>query len=87
MLETGGIGAQHPSLAAWQQLPLPVVVDQAGELTRAAKIRNRPVALLLDREGVVRMKGVVSTGRHLDALVQGWGVAAGDRQWKAVEAA
>jgi hypothetical protein len=82
VLETGGIDEAHPSLEAWRRLPLPLVRDDTGELASALGVQHRPLGLLLDPAGVVLMKGVVSTGGHLDALVQEWGVSLGGRAWK-----
>ncbi len=84
LLETGGLAESHPSLQDWTRLPLPVLRDPDGELTRDCGVRHRPFALLLDSDGVVLMKGIVSSGRHLDVLLQEWGVPAAGREWKVV---
>lgn len=85
VLETSEISESHPALEAWNRLPLPVLRDPDGELTANLAVRNRPFALLLDPLGVVLMKGVVSTGGHLDALAQEWGVPAGKRDWRVLD--
>jgi hypothetical protein len=82
VLETGGMDAAHPALAAWRDAGVPLVSDESGALTRSLGIEHRPLGLLLDPAGVVLMKGIVSSGGHLDALVQEWGVSVGRRTWK-----
>jgi hypothetical protein len=84
VLETSGIAESHPAMAAWGCLTLPVLRDADGGMARSLGIRHRPMALLLDPAGIVLMKGVASNGAHLDALVQEWGVAVGERMWKPV---
>jgi hypothetical protein len=85
VLETGGILPEHPSMQAWVRLPVPVILDEDGALGAAAGIRHRPVAILVDPLGLVLMKGVVSTGAQLEALIGEWGVPQGERLWKRLE--
>lgn len=85
VLDTGGISDRHPSMARWSRPSLLTLRDEAGAWSQLLEIRHRPMAFLLDGGGVVRMKGVVSTSRHVDALLQGWGVTASGRQWSEVE--
>lgn len=84
VLETAGISESHPSLREWTEQPLPILRDEQGELTGTVGIRSRPYALLVDPTGLVLMKGVVSSGEHVESLMAEHGVAAGERTWKPV---
>ena len=64
------------------RLELPVIVDEGGRLRAGLGIERVPYALLVDPDGVVRMKGVTNGRRQLEALIAGRGSYVEKATWQ-----
>ena len=60
---------------------VPAIVDPGAEIRASLGIARVPFGVLVDQDGVTRMKGVTNTRRHLEALVAGRGHTARDLTW------
>jgi methylamine dehydrogenase accessory protein MauD len=68
LIETGGLEAAK-QLASEGQAAFPVLVQEARNVARRYRVRVLPFAFLIDPQGVLRARGVVSSPQHLDFLL------------------
>jgi hypothetical protein len=61
---------------------MPVVVDPAAALRTGLGVSRTPYGFLIDREGVIRMKGVISERGHLEGLINRRGRYLGSNVWQ-----
>jgi methylamine dehydrogenase accessory protein MauD len=61
---------------------LTIIADGAGHIRRDLGVDRTPYAFLVDREGVVRMKGVINHAGQLDALIHRRGRHIGGMAWQ-----
>src|SRR5262249_52433577 len=64
--------------AAETKAEFPVLVQQRLAISKRYEVFATPFAFLIDEEGVVRSKGIVSSGQHVGYVLAGLGGAAKD---------
>jgi methylamine dehydrogenase accessory protein MauD len=64
------------------RLKFPVILDEGGKLRLELGVERLPYALLVDPDGVVRMKGVTNGRRQLEALIAGRGSYVESAAWQ-----
>jgi hypothetical protein len=60
----------------------PVIPDEEDAIRARLEIERTPYGLLVDSEGVIRMKGVVSDGWQLEGLIGRRGRRLGGLSWE-----
>jgi peroxiredoxin len=68
LVETGGRESAK-RLAGQGQVAFPVLVQETQNLAKRYRVHAMPFAFLIDQQGVIRAKGVVSNPKHLDFLL------------------
>lgn len=68
LTETGGPEAAK-KLAGEGQAAFPVLVQETRNLAKRCHVPAMPFAFLIDEQGVIRAKGIVSKRQHLDFLL------------------
>jgi peroxiredoxin len=68
LIETGGREAAK-ELASEGQAAFPVFVQETRNLAKRYRVPAMPFAFLIDEQGVIRAKGIVSKRQHLDYLL------------------
>jgi methylamine dehydrogenase accessory protein MauD len=79
VLEAGYTEARRLLQSNWTSVP--AIVDPGAEIRTSLGIARVPFGVLVDEDGVARMKGVTNTRRHLEALVAGRGHMASELTW------
>lgn len=67
------------------RLRFPVIVDEHEQIRKRLGIRRTPYGLLVDSEGIVRMKGVVNNRGHLEGLIHRKGRNFAGLSWDPVQ--
>jgi peroxiredoxin len=67
-VETGGPGPAKQR-AGEGQAAFPVLVQETQNLAKRYRVHAMPFAFLIDEQGVIRAKGVISNRQHLDFLL------------------
>jgi methylamine dehydrogenase accessory protein MauD len=68
LIETGGVKAAK-KLAGEGQAAFPVLVQETRNLAKRYHVPAMPFAFLIDEQGVIRAKGIVSKRQHPDFLL------------------
>jgi methylamine dehydrogenase accessory protein MauD len=68
LIETGGPEAAK-QLAGEGQAAFPVLVQETRNLAKRYRVHAMPFAFLIDEQGAIRAKGVISNRQHLDFLL------------------
>ena len=68
LIETGGPEAAK-QLAGEGQAAFPVLVQETRNLAKRYHVPAMPFAFLIDEQGVIRAKGIISKRQHLDYLL------------------
>ena len=64
------------------RIPVPVIVDETNAIGRGLGVARAPYGFLVDDQGVVRMKGVVTNRDQLEGLFARRGRGGGGLMWE-----
>lgn len=67
------------------RLRLPLIVDEEGSLREQLGVKRTPYGFLIDRDGIIRMKGVVNDRGQLEGLISRRGRDFTGLNWDVVE--